>query len=321
MSSTFRDLCPDILLDIFCYFSIDQLFYSFYPDVLPILQTLLYESRMKFQLCLSNDDHFTATLLSLINENQVGSLRMTAAKNDFVKFRELQWITVINIHIDRMLLQKLSKLPRLTHVICIDSQFRQECFRYVCCLPFLKYFEVNLHGGYLDIPITSYQRTCPIEELVLHTPCSWEYLRRLISHLTHLRILRVMVNVDRSSDITIQHYSENFPSIEIFDLTWYSIEMENILALVRHMPHLKQLRLSGKIDVNNLNSDLWQQLLEVVCRNLKRLNVNMLISIREGADRIQKDFDNNLFFQRIQFRLIPSNDENELLILNGDFRR
>ncbi|CAF3774686.1 unnamed protein product [Rotaria sp. Silwood1] len=321
MPSTFWDLCSDILLDIFPYFSIDQLFFSFYPNVLPSLQTLLSESRMKFQLCLTNDDHFNATLLSLIDRNQISSLYMTTAKIGSMKFLELQLITLINIHIDRMLLQELSKLPQLTSVILIGSQMRKECFRNIFCLPFLKYFEVNLHGGYLDIPTASYKNTCPIEELVFRTACSWEHLQRLLVHLSRLRILRVMVNVDRTSDISRQYTNKPLPSIEIFDLTWHSIEMENVLHFADYMPNLKQLHLSGKMNLNNLNSLLWQDLLEVVRPNLKRLNVNMLISIREGADKIKKNFDANLFFQRIQFHLILSKKEDKLLKLIGDFRR
>ncbi|CAF3770515.1 unnamed protein product [Rotaria sordida] len=334
MLTTFWDLCPDILLDIFRYFSIDQLFHLFYPDVLPNISDILRESRMKFQLCLTNDDLLTATLLSLVDQYQVISLCMTTIQIGLEDFLNIQSITLLDVYIDTILSTQLSILPLLKCITLIyshnESQLSQESLTYICRLPFLKYLELDFRGGYLNIPQISHEHTCSIEELVLRTPCSWKKLQGFIVHLFHLRILRVMINVNEDQNINNRHYLQyippivsnvNFPSIEIFDLTWYTIEMKDILVFIRSMPNLQKLNLSGITNEKTLQSHIWQELLKVVCPNLKRLNVKMLIWIQEGAEEIKDNFDRDLFFKQTHFYLIPSKHERELLQFKCEFRR
>ncbi|CAF1455189.1 unnamed protein product [Rotaria sp. Silwood1] len=334
MSTTFWDLCSDILQEIFSYFSIDQVFYSFYPDVFPSLSNIIYESRMKFPLCLTNDDMLNATLFSLIDKHQIIALRLTAVQIGLIEFLDIQSITLVDVRMNMTLLTELSALPLLKRVILIyshnESKLNEAFLSYIFCLPYLKYLELDFHGSYLNIPQISKKHVCSIKELVLRTPCSWNNLQELIGHLLHLRILRVMINVHGNGNNNVPHQfglippiisNASFPSIEIFDLTWYTIEMKNILAFVRQMPNLKQLCLSGITNKNALQSNIWKELLNVVCPNLQLLNVKMLIWIQEGVEEIKNNFDTDFFFKQTQFYLTFSTHERELLQFNGKFRR
>ncbi|CAF3432281.1 unnamed protein product, partial [Rotaria sp. Silwood2] len=210
MLTTFWDLCSDILFEIFRYFSIDQLFYSFYPNVLPNLSCIIHESCMKFQLSLTDDDLLTATLLSLIDQHQIIALRMTTIQIEFQNFLNIQSITLVDAHINIIPLTQLSELPLLKRIILIysrnESQLSQESLRYIFCLPFLKYLELDFHGGYLNIPQIFNKQACSIEELVLRTPCSWKNLQEFIVDLFHLRILRVMINVSENRSNNAWHH-------------------------------------------------------------------------------------------------------------------
>ena len=81
MLTTFWDLCSDVILEICDYLSVNELFFSFYPDVLPDLFELLTISHINLHVSLTRDDLLTATILSLINVDQVMSLRISSCDN------------------------------------------------------------------------------------------------------------------------------------------------------------------------------------------------------------------------------------------------
>jgi hypothetical protein len=109
--------------------------------------------------------------------------------------------------------------------------------------------------------------------------------------------------------------------LEILDLVWYHPIMADIKLLLLGLPNLKQCRLSGVMNSKELNGQLWHQLITQTCLNLLRININMLIWTGIEAEDIKINFDQNRFFKHINFKLKPSDKENELLILIGDFRR
>jgi hypothetical protein len=57
------------------------------------------------------------------------------------------------------------------------------------------------------------------------------------------------------------------------------------------------------------------------CSNLLRMDINMLVWIGIKAEEIKTNFDQDTFFKRINFELKPSEKEEELFILSGNFRQ
>jgi hypothetical protein len=51
------------------------------------------------------------------------------------------------------------------------------------------------------------------------------------------------------------------------------------------------------------------------------MDTNMLVWTGIEAEEIKTNFDEDMFFKRINFKLIPSVKEKELFILCGNFRR
>jgi hypothetical protein len=97
--------------------------------------------------------------------------------------------------------------------------------------------------------------------------------------------------------------------------------MAYITALLTGLPHLKQFRLSGVLNSKELNGKLWHNLITKINSNLLRINVNMLIWSGGETEEIKGNFDWDIRFKSMGFKLIPNAQEKELLTLIGDFRR
>lgn len=111
------------------------------------------------------------------------------------------------------------------------------------------------------------------------------------------------------------------PALEILDLIWYHPTMINITFLLTKLPNLKQCRFSGVMNSSELHGKIWYDLLEKKFSNLLRLSINMLVWTGTETENIKTKFDQDNFFRTIDFELIPSDKEDELLIFTGDFRR
>jgi hypothetical protein len=116
---------------------------------------------------------------------------------------------------------------------------------------------------------------------------------------------------------SIIHHS----SLEILDLVWYHPTITYITALLTGLSNLKQCRLSGVMNFQELDGKYWHHLITQICQHVLRMNVNMLIWTGFEAEEIKTNFDQDMFFKRINFKLVPSDKEKELFILFRDFRR
>jgi hypothetical protein len=75
------------------------------------------------------------------------------------------------------------------------------------------------------------------------------------------------------------------------------------------------------MNFQELNGQFWHHLITQICQHLLRINVNMLIWAGIKTEEIKTKFDQDMFFKRINFELIPSDKEKELFMLFRDFRR
>ena len=110
-------------------------------------------------------------------------------------------------------------------------------------------------------------------------------------------------------------------SLQIIDLVWYHADMSSLTIFLIALPNLKRCRLSGVMNPKELNGILWYDLLTKTCKNLTRMIVNMLIWTGIQTKEIKTNFDEDIYFKDINFKLKLSDRENELLILIGDFKR
>jgi len=336
MLTTFWDLCSDVILEICGYFTVDELFLSFYPDVLPYLFELLTASRTNLHLCLTNDDLLNATLFSLINIDQVISVHISSGNIPLNIFNTVKKLTLNDFPNMNSIIFEPSLLPSLQRLVLIYSGHlsyqTDSALRLAFSHPTLQYLRVHLSSDYLLLPRNLLGESFSIKQLVINASCSQSTLNFLFNSLPFLRILRLRtlmnsvsstvgnqmggVNVVPPPSLSIKH-----ASLQILDLVWYHPTMADIKFLLLGLSNLKQCRLSGVMNYKELNGEFWHQLITQTCLNLSRININMLVWTGTEAEDIKLNFDQNRFFERINFKLKPSDKENELLILIGDFRR
>jgi len=334
MSTTFWDLCPDLILEICSYFSIDELYFSFYPNVLPHLFELLTASHMQLHIGLTNDNLLTSMLLSLININKITSLRLSSCDVPLNIFDTVQTLILHDVVNVNSVISKPFTLPSLQRLIliysCHQSYSIESVLRVAFARPSLKYLKLQSKNNCLSALSIPLERSFSIKQLVLNASFSYVILNLLLNSLPNLRILRIRTLVDTQPTVVRNSVGVNnvvappiihHPSLQTLDLVWYHPTMTYITALLRGLSNLKQCRLSGVMNFQELNGQFWHHLITQICQHLLRINVNMLIWTGIKTEEIKTKFDQDMFFKRINFELIPSDKEKELCILFRDFRR
>jgi hypothetical protein len=92
-SSSFFDLCPDILLNLFEYFSLNELF-DIFIDLIPYLSILLNESHMRFSIDQNASEDFWKEILPEINFNQILAIKNPYFLTNLSIFSSLQSINL-----------------------------------------------------------------------------------------------------------------------------------------------------------------------------------------------------------------------------------
>jgi hypothetical protein len=75
------------------------------------------------------------------------------------------------------------------------------------------------------------------------------------------------------------------------------------------------------MNVQELDGRFWYYLISQICEHILKMSVNMLIWTGLQTEEIKTKFDQDMFFKRINFELIPTDKEKELFVLYRDFRR
>jgi hypothetical protein len=227
-----------------------------------------------------------------------------------------------------------SILPSLEHLILVYSrhfsQLTENVLNPIFARSSLKYLKIEASNEYIALPNNRLRKSFSIELLIINASCSHATLNFFLTSLPNLRVLQIktlmytpsttvrnpLVNMNVIAPLTIPH-----SSLQSLNLVWYHPTMVDIRAILRGLTNLKQFRLKGVMKFSELDGKSWHRLITQTCPSLLKMNVNMLIWTEDQTEEIIKNFDQDIFFELINFYLIPNVKDKQLFILFGDFQR
>ena len=328
MVTTFWDLCSDLILEICKYFSTNELYYSLYPDCLPHLFELLETSHTRLHVDVPNDDLLTGILFSLIDTNQISSLRLSSTIIPRMTFNSVRALTLHNVEDIEHATSEQLVLPALERLTLTGSDpLRSIDLIHIFAQPSLKYLKIESPSAYIRTASIPHRRFCSIEKFVLNASCSPDSLQFFLLSLPNLHTLRVrtLINTLPTTRLIRAHIIPppiiQHSSLLILDLIWYHPTMSDINSVLTGLSNLKHCRLNGVMHFEELNGQLWHQLLTQTCANLLKMYVNMLIWTGDQADEIKMNFDLDTFFHSLDFEFLPSKREEQLFVFFGSFQR
>lgn len=331
MPTTFRDICPDVLLELCEYFSIDELYSLFYPDVLPHIFELLTASHKQLHLSMTNNHRLNTKLLSLININKIISIRLSSCEVLSNTFNTVKTLILHDVGNANSVISVPFVLPSLQRLVLIYSHHYNYLIESALKLAFarssLKYLRLQSIDDTLPIPNNPVGKSLSIQQLCIDLPSSYTILMFFLNSLPNLRILRIKLltdiqqmaakNQNNVAALPIIHY----PSLRTLHLILYRPTTAYITSLLIGFSNLKYCRISGVIDVQELNGNVWHDLITRKCSNLLRMNINMSVWIEIEPNEMKETFDEDTFFEQINFELKPSEKEEKLFIFFGNFQR
>lgn len=327
MKTTFSDLCPELIFELCSYFSISELYHSFYPHCLPHL----FDYAIRLHLDLINDDQLTGTLFSLIDINRVSSLRLSSCYIPQMVFISVRALSVYNSQGVHQVISQLSNLPVLERLSLINPKsLTNVIFKQIFACSSLKYLKIQSVNMSIAITGDTLEQSTSIEQLVLNTSCFRTMIESFLTRLPNLRSLRVRILFERRSTSRSNRFAVmnvispsiiRHSSLQTVNFVWYHPTMIDIITLLTGLSNLKQCQLSGVMNCEELNGKLWYDLLMGTCRNLQKMNVNMLVWTGDRGEEIQTNFDEDNFFNQLDFALFPNDDEKKSFVFFGDFQR
>lgn len=328
MVTTFWNLCPELILELCDYFSINELYYSFYPDCLPYLFELLCSSHKRLHLDLPNNNLLVGIFFSLIDTNQISSIRLSSRSIPRLTLNSVRVLTLHDIKdVGRVCSQQLN-LPVLERLILSHTNpFTTIALINIFARPSLKYLQIESTNAHVVFEGLGYTQFSSIEKLVLNTSCSRQTLDFFLISLPNLHSLQVRTLINTQPTVrpigahilippTIRH-----SSLRILNLVWYHPTMMDISTLLAGLVNLKCCKLAGTMHFQELKGQFWHGLLTKTCVNLMKMYVNMLIWTDDRAEEIKNEFDHDTFFHCLDFDLLPSKREKQLYIFFGSFQR
>ena len=325
MRTTFSDLCPELIFELCSYFSISELYHLFYPHCLPYL----FGYDIRLHLDLTNDDLLTGTLFSLIDIDRVSSLRLSFCYIPQMVFISVRALTVYNSEELHQVTSQLPNLPVLERLSLINPKsLTNVIFQQIFACSSLKYLKIQSISTSMTSIGDTLEQSISIEQFVLNTSCSRAMIESFLIRLPNLRSLRVQILLfETRSRSRLPAMNVIAPSIirhsslRTVNLVWYHPTMPDIITLLTGLSNLKQCQLTGVMSYEELNGKLWHDLLMDKCRNLQKMNVNILVWTGDRGEEIQTNFDEDIFFNQLDFGLFPKDAERQLFFFFGDFQR
>jgi hypothetical protein len=338
-SSSFFDLCPDILLNLFEYFSLNELF-DIFIDLIPYLSILLNESHMRFSIDQNATENFWKEILPEINSNQILAIKNPYFLTNLSIFSSLQ-----SIHLNLQSSSIFHQFQYLIHLKQLSIQLseiiieEQTWLSAVLNLPKLNQLKIDLTISKIVLipqrPISidkSIYVSNTIEYLEMKIPMSWRSLLVFLHHFPNLKIFRALLyrlNISHTSNVNLPI----LPSMKTLDLRGYFEYMSLIIpSITSTMPNLKSCRL---IAMNLTNDDpfgirsasIWKDLFKS-CSNLIQVKVHMMMSIERNGyfeNRVMKDllrtFNNNSFCEKYHFQMEQLSINWGYVTLTGDYEK
>ena len=342
-SSTFFDLCSDVLLELFEYFALNELF-EIFGELIPSLTSLLNQSHMKFHIDRNANEDFWNEILPMINSNQILAIDNSSYSisnlSAFSSIRSINLIVhssfVFNqfeilIHLEQLAVQ-------LSEIIFEDQIWLSQ----ILILPRLRKLKLALNNSKpVLIPQQSISigksilQSATIESLEMKIPMPWSSLFCFLHHFPNLKIFRAsLYRLDTSHPSRLNLPSRLIlPSLRTLDLQGYMINMSSIISFISlRMSKLQHCYLIA-LNVTTDNAfrmkypSIWQDLFQS-CSNLTRLQIHLLMSMERNDSfdiRMVKDllrtFNNHSFCEKYHFQMEQRSINRGYVTLTGDYQK
>lgn len=323
MAMTFDDLCLDILIELFSYFNIHEIFYSF-AQLIPCLPSLLVNGRVPLHI-RSNNSYFIRWILPHIQLCQVVSLNVPKRPYNPSVFRFLGLRSLVIHDVDEPLkllakthdwpppsLQHLSLSIRNPDVPSRPSNIGTRVLEQALQLASLTSFELHESKSSLKMVELSDQLNLPsnfhsstLQTLILTVYSNWKTLQSILSHTPHLRSLQFS-----SSTICPEKPVSSFSLLYLRRLHFQldGLHTDLLKNLFRQAPRLRQIKLKCTVAPHLqsyrslLQSETWRQLMDTSTPRLRILDVNLefcldgfdyrtIQTINEDVRKLNFEFD------------------------------
>ena len=328
-SSSFSDLCSDVLLDIFSYFSLNELS-DIFIDSIPHLSNLLNQSHIKLHIDENTNEDFWMKILPQINLNQIISLNNYHSMIDLSQFSSIHSMKLnlrssflFNqfqslIHLEQLSLKLSNTIIEediwLSHILNLPNLRKLKIDSVDSKNPFLPQKQISIKESSL--------RSNSIKYLEINVPMICHLLLSFLQHFPNLQTFRAslyQIISFVSNPLALTSNISRLNSLQRLDLQGYLHNVSSMVTYVSSsMPNLKRCRL---ISLNVTDDDafgmknplIWKHLfnscshlIQVKIHILMSVEVNNIFNVRSTKDLLWA-FNNNLFSEKYNFRMeLPS---------------
>lgn len=348
--SSFFDLCPDILLHLFTYFSLNEL-YDIFFDIIPHLSILLIKGHVKLHINKNCNEHFWNNILSQINLTQVISLNIDYSKINEINLSQFASLRSITLEDFRMInslslhpINQLIYLEQLS-IKLSDTILNEDVWlSHILQLSNLKQLKIDLMIQkntiipQRDINISQLLlQSSTIKYLEIKIPLSWTSVISLLHHFPVLQIFRAYlyrINSNSNDTLISRPNLTCFHSLKTLDLTGYFSNMSSIITFFcSSMFHLKNCRLMATSVSNDDIFDIimlghhffWNRLFQS-CQDLIHVKIHMLMSIEsqknndvENIKDLIRSFNDDVYCKQYKLYIIKSSIHNGYITLTCNF--
>jgi hypothetical protein len=322
--TTLHDLYSDILLCIFDYFTVHEI-YEIFSQVIPNLTLLLRNSRIRL--------HVRQSTILPIDPAQVLSMHLkclprlfSSSPSEFINLRSL----ILDDMEDPQSLIRQSLFPSL-EIFYLNISLRYKPDIVLLLLPLitqlsqLKSYTIIYPSSYFVLQkdaLLLQTRSNTIKHIQLDLKCSINSLEKLLSYVPCLHRLRATIESNSVIDDSFQMLL--FPSIQYLSLSWEYIPFQDILTFCGKMVNLKKCIFDcndHRNDLYTFNPNGWRQFIECDHVLLERLIVNM--KCEPSADYLHRTTHplaaiiKDPYFQSINFKF--DKDYWGGIVVEGDY--
>ncbi|UJR36671.1 hypothetical protein I4U23_029388 [Adineta vaga] len=296
MVSTFSNLCNDILIELFSYFNVHEIFYSF-CILIPYLPTLLKKGHTQLHV-RSNNSYFIRWILPHINLTQVISLNVPTrpCNPSIFKFTNLRSLVLHDVDDPLLLFEKSSDWPpyQLEHLSLHirnsdirnkSSNIGTRVLEHAFQLRRLKHFEFHESKSSLrmvelfdELNFPSTFHSSSIERLIISIYCHWLTLQSILSYLPHLVQFEFHSSFSCSQNLSPELH---FPYVRKLNLQIDSLQTNILNGIFRNAPKLRYCKLDCSVcsfqqdHIQLLQSKTWLHLINTYTSRLKTLDIDM----------------------------------------------
>jgi hypothetical protein len=353
--TSFFNLCADVLLHLFTYFSLNELF-DIFADMIPNLSTLLIEGHAKLYVGKNANDQFWNDFLPEFNLNQIIALHISYSKINEInlsKFSSLRSITFESVQMMNSLSShSINQFHHLTHLKRLSLKLSDRVLSgdtwlpHILRLSTLKQLKIELMVqkntilSQRDISKSQLSfQSSTIEYLELKIPLLWASIISLLHHFPYLQNFRAYLYRIYSNPndtlISIPNLS-CFHSLKKLNLTGYFFQISSIITFFcSSIPDLNSCRL---MSTSVTNDDIfymtmlgygsfWKHLFQP-CRHLKQVKLHILMSIEQKTSidieyikNLIHFFNDDAFCKQHDLYIIQSSIHNGYITLTCNFNK